>query len=138
MCRLTPAHPRRSTFLTYRSTTLRACRASPTCRRSSSGPSASRRPSSSTLPPSPPFRLIPAIYPPLIRFTQAKLGFNHGWLVQAEAPPGALFGSFKALLESEDVPAHDVAFYFVHWLTDLAGAEPSSGGPMCGLLYTYP
>ena len=73
-----------------------------------------------------------------IRFTQAKLGFNHGWLVQAEAPPGALFGSFKALLESEDVPAHDVAFYFVHWLTDLAGAEPSSGGPMCGLLYTYP
>ena len=54
--------------------------------------------------------------------------------MQAEAPPGALFGSFKALLESEDVPAHDVAFYFVHWLTDLAGAEPSGDGPMCGSL----
>jgi hypothetical protein len=30
-----------------------------------------------------------------IKFTQAKLNFNHGWLVQAEAPPGALFCSFK-------------------------------------------
>jgi len=69
-----------------------------------------------------------------IRFTQAKLGFNHGWLVQAEAPPGALFGSFKALLETEAAAEADVAFYFVHWLTDLAGAEPSGGGPMCGSL----
>ena len=71
---------------------------------------------------------------PSVYLSQAKLGFNHGWLVQAEAPPWALFGSFKTLLESEDVPAHDVAFYFVHWLTDLAGAEPSGDGPMCGSL----
>ena len=49
---------------------------------------------------------------------------------QAEAPPGALFGSFKALLETEAAAEADVAFYFVHWLTDLAGAEPSGGGPM--------
>ena len=31
-----------------------------------------------------------------IRFCTVKLGFNHGWLVQAEAPPGALFRRFKA------------------------------------------
>jgi hypothetical protein len=33
-----------------------------------------------------------------IVFTQAKLGFNHGWLVQAEAPPGALFSQAKVAL----------------------------------------
>ena len=60
-----------------------------------------------------------------IKFTQAKLGFNHGWLVQAEAPPGALFNSFKALLDAGGLDSSDVAFYFVHWLTDLAGADPT-------------
>ena len=29
---------------------------------------------------------------------------------------------------SEHVAPSDVAFYFVHWLTDLAGAEPSPLG----------
>ena len=58
-----------------------------------------------------------------IRFTQSKMGFNHGWLVQAEAPPGALFSKFKECIETDDVHAEDIAFYFVHWLTDLAGAE---------------
>ena len=56
--------------------------------------------------------------------TQAKLGFNHGWLVQAEAPPAALFSNFKALLLEGGATASDIAFYFVHWLTDLAGAVP--------------
>lgn len=44
---------------------------------------------------------------------------------QGEAPPGALFSKFKAVIEEEGVDASDVAFYFVHWLTDLAGAEPT-------------
>lgn len=43
-----------------------------------------------------------------VRFTQADLGFNHGWLVQAEAPPGALFGQFKALLSKGAVASQDV------------------------------
>jgi len=60
-----------------------------------------------------------------IRFTQAKMGFNHGWLVQAEAPPGALFANFKSVLEEGRATAADVAFYFTHWVTDLAGAIPA-------------
>jgi len=65
----------------------------------------------------------------LVRFTQAELGFNHGWLVQAEAPPGALFSRLKALLDRDRVPADHIAFYFVHWTTDLAGAV---GTPLKG------
>ena len=57
-----------------------------------------------------------------VQFTQADLGFNHGWLVQAEAPPGALFSSMKALLDTGGLQSSDIAFYFVHWITDLAGA----------------
>ena len=64
-----------------------------------------------------------------VRFTQAELAFNHGWLVQAEAPPGMLLRNFKRLIERGGVSAADVAFYFVHWLTDLAGAE---GAPLAG------
>ena len=64
-----------------------------------------------------------------VRFTQAELAFNHGWLVQAEAPPGMLLRNFKRLIERGGVTAADVAFYFVHWLTDLAGAE---GAPLAG------
>ena len=63
-----------------------------------------------------------------IRFTQSKMGFNHGWLVQGEAPPAPLFAKFKEVLNKEGVRPYDVAFYFVHWLTDLAGAEPSPLG----------
>ena len=63
-----------------------------------------------------------------IRFTQSKMSFNHGWLVQGEAPPAPLFAKFKQVMLSEHVAPQDVAFYFVHWLTDLAGAEPSPLG----------
>ena len=63
-----------------------------------------------------------------IRFTQSKMSFNHGWLVQGEAPPSPLFAKFKEVMLSEGVAPADVAFYFVHWLTDLAGAEPSPLG----------
>jgi hypothetical protein len=67
--------------------------------------------------------------PPLrrsIKFTQVKLAFNHGWMVQAEAAPGPLLTSFKkALRTSSGIQVSDVSLYFVHWLTDLAGAEPT-------------
>ena len=63
-----------------------------------------------------------------IRFTQSKMSFNHGWLVQGEAPPAPLFAKFKEVMQSDGVNPSDVAFYFVHWLTDLAGAEPSPLG----------
>lgn len=71
-----------------------------------------------------------------IKFCQAKLGFNHGWLVQAEAPPGALFNSFKAVLDAGALENADVAFYFVHWLSaskprtmDLRSCQRQTEGP---------
>ena len=36
----------------------------------------------------PSFSLLPKAQQKSVRFTQSKMGFNHGWLVQAEAPPG--------------------------------------------------
>eukprot|EP00966_Prymnesium_polylepis_P038285 888148-Prymnesium_polylepis.1 len=43
-----------------------------------------------------------AALPPKMRkpiaFTQAELGFNHGWLVQAEAPPGMLFHKLRQMI----------------------------------------
>merc|ERR1711959_315714 len=60
-----------------------------------------------------------------VKFTQAKMEYNQGWLVQGEAPPGALFKTFRNLVVQGGVSSADVAFYFVHWLTDLAGAEPT-------------
>ena len=40
-----------------------------------------------------------------------------------------LLRNFKLLIDRGGVTAADVAFYFVHWLTDLAGAE---GAPLAG------
>jgi len=59
-----------------------------------------------------------------LKFTQCKMEYNMGWLVQAEAPPGALFSKFKSVIAAGQASPPDVAFYFVHWLTDLAAAEP--------------
>jgi hypothetical protein len=59
-----------------------------------------------------------------IKFTHCRLEYNMGWLVQAEAPPGALFRSFRKVVNSSKFTAEDIAFYFVHWFADLAGAEP--------------
>jgi len=73
-----------------------------------------------------------------IQFTQAELGFNHGQLVQAEAPPGALFSSMKRLLDAGGLPQADVAFYFVHWVTDLAGAEPTPAAGMEKFVLKFP
>jgi len=66
-----------------------------------------------------------------VQFTQCNLCFNHGWLVQAEAPPGAIFTKFREAIAKDrrlHAGARDVALYFVHWLTDLAGAEPTPLG----------
>jgi len=70
----------------------------------------------------PAYASLPVAQQRSIRFTQADIGFNHGWLVQAEAPPGALFSRFKRIVQSSNVDTADIAFYFVHWITDLAGA----------------
>lgn len=59
-----------------------------------------------------------------IRFAHCKLEYNMGWLVQAEAPPGHLFGAFRRVVISGKASTSDIAFYFVHWFADLAGAEP--------------
>merc|ERR1719277_746063 len=67
-----------------------------------------------------------------VQFTQCNLCFNHGWFVQAEAPPGAIFTKFREALirdHKSQIGQKDVALYFVHWLTDLAGAEPT---PLAG------
>jgi len=66
-----------------------------------------------------------------VSFTQCQLCFNHGWLVQAEAPPGAIFTKFRELLirdHKSQIKPRDIALYFVHWLTDLSGAEPTPLG----------
>ena len=63
-----------------------------------------------------------------ILFTQSKLQFNHGWFVQAEAPPGAMLATFKRVLTSGTSSPDDVALYFLHWLTDLSGAEATPLG----------
>jgi len=68
-----------------------------------------------------------------VQFTQCNLSFNHGWFVQAEAPPGAIFTKMREALAQEggqcQIKQHDIAFYFLHWFTDLAGAEPT---PLAG------
>eukprot|EP00747_Dinoflagellata_sp_TGD_P017033 gnl/TRDRNA2_/TRDRNA2_125543_c0_seq2.p1 gnl/TRDRNA2_/TRDRNA2_125543_c0~~gnl/TRDRNA2_/TRDRNA2_125543_c0_seq2.p1 ORF type:complete len:457 (-),score=112.94 gnl/TRDRNA2_/TRDRNA2_125543_c0_seq2:50-1330(-) len=64
----------------------------------------------------------------VVSFTQGKMAFNNGWLVQGEAPPSALFLTFKKLIVGGSASKEDVSFYFVHWLTDLAGAVPNGRG----------
>jgi len=69
-----------------------------------------------------------------IQLMQCKVSFNHGWFVQAEAPPGAVFSSFRKVLTEASaggvkMETKDIGLYFVHWLTDLAGAE---GTPVAG------
>ena len=73
----------------------------------------------------PSYELLTPTQQALVLFSQDKMSFNHGWLVQGEAPPGALFSRFKFVIQSNEASPADVAFYFVHWLTDLAGAEPT-------------
>jgi len=67
----------------------------------------------------------------VILFSQGSMGFNIGWFVQAEAPPGPLFANFRKLITRGTASDRDVAFYFVHWLTDLAASVPT---PFEGML----
>jgi len=75
----------------------------------------------------PSFAALPPGSRAVILFTQSKMHFNHGWFVQAEAPPGPMLQQFKAVLSK--ATRSDLAFYFMHWLTDLSGAE---GRPLAG------
>jgi len=72
----------------------------------------------------PSFAGLPEAQQRSVRFTQSGMEYNMGWLVQAESPPGALFSKFKSSISSGQVESADIGFYFAHWLTDLAGAEP--------------
>lgn len=72
----------------------------------------------------PSFAELPRVQKKTLIFTQSKMEFNMGWFTQAEAPPGAVFQKFKAIIAAGNASDKDIAFYFVHFLTDLAGAEP--------------
>ncbi len=64
-----------------------------------------------------------------IRFVHARTELNPGWLVQAEAPPAALFSRFKAAILREGGMGADISLYFVHWLAELGAtrARPLRG-----------
>merc|ERR1719291_21604 len=72
----------------------------------------------------PSFAALPREQQDSVKFTQSKMEYNMGWLVQAEAPPGALFRKLRRVVASGQASPQDLAFYFTHWFTDLAGAEP--------------
>jgi len=72
----------------------------------------------------PSYAALPREQQESIKFTQSKMEYNMGWLVQAEAPPGALFRKLRRVVASGQASPQDLAFYFTHWFTDLAGAEP--------------
>merc|ERR1719346_406241 len=63
----------------------------------------------------PSFEGLPDKLRQTILFTQSKMDFNNGWLVQGEAPPGKLLRVFKRVVGDGKVSPQDVAFYFVHW-----------------------
>merc|ERR1712048_222605 len=63
--------------------------------------------------------------------------FNHGWFVQAEAPPGQMLSKFKSVLE-EDAQETDIYLYFFHWITDVAGAEATPLGGAEKLVLKFP
>lgn len=86
----------------------------------------------------PSYRDIEAGGQKAILFTQGRMGFNNGWLVQAEAPPGPLFETLHALIKKGGASDTDVAFYFVHWLTDLAGAVPQPWEGMLKYVCQFP
>ena len=56
----------------------------------------------------PSFEGLQAVDQRTVRFTQSKMNFNHGWLVQGEAPPSSLFARFKQVILSDGVSPSDV------------------------------
>lgn len=75
----------------------------------------------------PSFEGLPAEERKSILFTQSEMKFNHGWFVQAETPPGVMLSRFKSAM-SAGVRQAEVALYFFHWITDLAGAQATPLG----------
>ena len=86
----------------------------------------------------PSYSILPPHMQELVLFTQSKMQFNHGWFVQAEAPPGIMLRPLKSCLATAQ-PGH-LPFYFFHWLTDLSGAEgtPKRGAEKFVLKFPEP
>jgi len=76
----------------------------------------------------PSYAALPPSAQAVCLFSQGKMNFNHGWFVQAEAPAGGMLRTLKSVLKEEESCAPDIAFYFLHWLTDLAGAAATPRG----------
>ena len=76
----------------------------------------------------PSFKALPLEQRRVVRFTQAKLQFNHGWLVQAEAPPGALFSKFKEYVPCSPHPNPRGDAYTHVWRTSTTGEMVGDGG----------
>jgi len=84
----------------------------------------------------PSFNILPKGMQQVLLFTQCKMSFNHGWFVQAEAPPGHMLAGLRRCM-SAALPG-DLAFYFFHWLTDLSGAEGTPKGGAEKLVVKFP
>lgn len=72
-----------------------------------------------------------------VLFAQGRMQLNHGWFVQAEAPPGVMLQKFKQALTG-DCGSQDIDLYFLHWITDLAGAEATPLGGAEKLVLRFP
>lgn len=84
----------------------------------------------------PSYTILPRAMQDVIFFSTGKMQFNHGWLVQAEAPSGPMLSELKKTLVT--AKPGDFAFYFFHWLTDLAGAEGNPKGGAEKLVVKFP
>jgi len=76
----------------------------------------------------PSFDALPPGARQTILFAHSKMNFNHGWFVQAEGPPCGMLSGLRTVFAGKADPPH-IAFYFLHWFTDLAGAD---GRPLAG------
>mmetsp|Transcript_15972 Transcript_15972/g.50151 ORF Transcript_15972/g.50151 Transcript_15972/m.50151 type:complete len:923 (-) Transcript_15972:47-2815(-) len=92
----------------------------------------------------PSVRSLPQKLQKAVLFTQSKMDLNYGFLVQSEGPPAISLTAFKRVLQKRGwsgpivTSQQDVSFYFVHWLTDVAGSVPT---PLAGcerLVQHYP
>lgn len=72
----------------------------------------------------PSFAALPQDLQQAARTAARKMDFNaatHVGFCQAELPPGLALTNFKAGLK--DAAEEDIGLYFLHWLTDVAGAD---------------
>jgi len=90
----------------------------------------------------PSFAGLPAGSQQAVLFTQSKMNFNHGHFVQAEAPPSALTSFKKHVVEcaqsGQEGDDDNVALYFFHWFTDLAGAQATPLGGAEQIVLRFP